>query len=238
MLTCTESEEGLDKLMACVYYGRMYFIQFLLPLLTAAPGGGRVSSVLSPGNESKKFFPDNLSLRNSSSILDSMSHRIYMITFFLEGLADRNPGNLAVSHVYPGYVSTDLVEKSPLQALMKGVFRLIKPVTKPLLKLWEIPGLEVGERGMFIRSNMYPPRGMADSEEGIKKLGLIDGLVVGTASDETVGGGAYRVNCDNEILPSKPGYVEARKQGMKEKAWDHTMEVFKIVVDEGKKFTG
>lgn len=44
----TETGEGIDQKLALHYYGRIAFIQLLLPLLRASPSG-RVLSVLSAG---------------------------------------------------------------------------------------------------------------------------------------------------------------------------------------------
>ena len=89
-----------------------------------------------------------------------------------------------------------------------------------------VPEEECGERVLFLASARYPARG----GEGVEVEGkTIEGVEVARSSDGVVGGGAYRVNWDDEEVPLKKNYPQLRREGFGEKAWDHTMEAFREI---------
>jgi NAD(P)-dependent dehydrogenase (short-subunit alcohol dehydrogenase family) len=222
-----DTEEGLGSQPAVVYYGRMRCIVQLLPLLTASPLGGRVASVLAPGNEGK-LFPEDLSLRDPKkwSLTTSASHACYMATFFMEELAKRNAGKLSLAHIYPGLVMTDLVHKSEFPGWVGFAWNY---GIAPWAKFFAVPKVETGERLMFYTSPRFPPR-PAGSEKHEKAVGDVQ---VATSTDGVLGGGCYAVNWKGDTYTMKKTYPRLRKDGMSEKVWNHTMEAFKVIEGGG-----
>ncbi len=191
-------------------------------------------SVWAAGGERKgKFFPDDMTLRKGHGFLGSISHLCYIIALYFECLADKYPGRLSLSHVYPGGVDTDAGKNGELPLWTWPLLWVAS-----LLPLYpKVPGLEVGERNLFVASERFPPRGAVDSEER-EALALPEGVTVATGSDGTVGGGAYRVSWDGETIPKLKWYDAVRKDKVKERVWEHVEEVFRTVLDEGKAYKG
>lgn len=204
--------------MSLMYYSRVRFVNQLLPLLIALPLAGRVVSVLNPKLEGMIFFPDDLSLRDPQHFkFSSASHIIYLKTFFFEGLAKRYPGKVSLSHYYPGFVVTDLVSHSPLPRWAKVLALLATPLTK----LKAVPSEERGQRVMFLTSKRFRPLG--EVREEAKSDNSVERAM---SSDGMMGGGAYRVDWNGQIIPNKAEQKQLRDQGMVDKVWDHTMAAF------------
>jgi len=197
-------------------------------MLTASPLGGRVVSVLAPGNE-RKLFPEDLSLRDPKkwSVLNSSSHVSYMTTLFLEELAKRHAGKLSLSHVYPGLVMTDLLHHSEFPSWFRVVWNWL---IAPWAKFLAVPKMETGERLMFYTSPRFPARPGAGEQEHSKSVGDVP---VATSTDGVLGGGCYAVNWKGDTYATKKAYTQLRKDGLTERVWKHTMDVFKTIEGGG-----
>lgn len=206
----------------------MRFAYQLLPLLTASPLSGRVVSVLNPNVEGKVLYPADLSVRDPKHFgFSAFSQIAYQTLFFMEALAQRHPGKLSLSHYYPGFVTTDIIKNSPLPGWVKFAGWLLTPITN----LKAVPHEECGQRILFLASSMYQPQGDGFSKQNddVKERAV--------AANGVVGGGAYRVNWNDDIIPNKKQQVEFRDQGMVEKVWKHTITAFEEI-ESGKTFAG
>ena len=233
----TDTNEGLGSSMSLLYYSRMRFIMNFLPLLLASPLPAHVVSVFAAGLEGN-FFPTDLSLRDPKlySFANLRSHVTYMTTFFMETLTERHPGRLSLVHVFPGVVMTNAFNNSGLPRWFKLTWRVVSPV----VRLFSVPADECGERILFLATPRFPAR--VETSEGVTAEG---GQTNTSAGDiETAigtegrrGSGAYAVNSDGETIPTKKTYAKIRDEGMKVKAWDHTMKAFEEI-EAGRVFTG
>ncbi len=224
-------------LMSLLYYSRMRFITKLLPLLLASPLPAHVVSVYGAGKEGK-LFPEDLSLRNPGhySFANVRSHVVYMKTFFMEALAERNRSRLSLVHVFPGLVITDAFDSPRLPTW----FKLIWPVAAPFVRPFSVPPPECGERILFLATPRYSVRRTIDTEtsaKGIEATATGEDAVAAMGTDGNRGGGAYAVNWDGETIPTKMTYKKVRKEGLAGKVWDHTMRAFEEI-EAGTVFTG
>jgi len=195
----------------------------LLPLLLSSSLPAHIVSVFSP-KRNDKFFPDDLSLRSPKNynFMNMGSHVAYLTTFFFESLAKKHPGKLSLSHYYPGLVIHDnFTSGEKLPVWFKVVFR----VAGLVMKWWSVSPQECGERVVFLATERYPARGGEAKGE------------IAVGSEGTRGGGAYRVDMDNEIDPCPKNYRQLREDGMEEKIWTHTMDVFEAI-EAGEVFAG
>lgn len=92
---------------------------------------------------------------------------------------------------------------------------------------------ECGARTLFNASERFPARSV-DGKVEVERVGEIG---MAEASDGVVGGGAYRVNYDNEMVATGKDYGELREEGWREKVVSHTLEVFKEI-EAGRVFEG
>lgn len=231
-----DTPEGLERPMAIAYYGRARLVDRLLPLLTQAvsPAAvGHVAFVMNPGLEGDIVASD-LSLRASKNftLRHRGSHLAIFSTFYMEALAARNPGTLALVHYYPGAVKTGIGETSHFGLFTRTMFRIVLP----LMRLTNVPEAESGQRVAFLgTTGVYPPAGggAAASSSSAKPP---TGTSVSTGADGKVGSGAYRINFDNEV--SKPNDKAAgyRAQGMADTIYEHTQRAFDTIA-AGEKFT-
>jgi hypothetical protein len=204
----------------------MRFITQLLPLLLRAPSPPHIISVFSPKRDAA-LFEDDLSLRegNHYNFGNMGSHVSYLTTFYFEELAARYPGKLSLVHYYPGIVLT----KGFLDPKLPTIFRVVYSIVSPIARPFTVKRAESGARVIFNASPRFPagPSGATSQ----------DGLQVAQASNGVVGGGAYRVDWNGEILPKGDIYKKLEKSRMSQKVWDYTNEAFKVI-SAGGVFTG
>lgn len=226
-----ETEEGLDKFYCLMYYSRMRFVDRLLPLLTTSPKGGHVVSVLNSKYEAT-LVHDDLSLRNpgNSSLQVAFRHRTGMTNLFIEEIARRNPGRIALCHYYPGFVPTNIGEHSNFPWLVKKIVSLL---LVPMFWIIGTPVEECGHRVVLMASpTRFPARGSESATAG-----SVSGLEVAEGMDGVVGSGAYRVSNDNETYPKEKGYAKLRENDTAEKVYQHTMAAF-AEIEAGRVFNG
>ncbi|TGO34069.1 hypothetical protein BHYA_0214g00200 [Botrytis hyacinthi] len=230
----TATKEGLDSTYSLMYYSRMRFITQLLPLLLCSPLPSRVISILNPKLHGK-LIPDDLSLRKHSIPRYASSHVCWMTTFFMEKIAEANPGMISLMHVYPGVVMTDMLEKGDAPRWLKWLWRF---GLAPVMRFWETKGEVCGERILWLMSERWRPRGVGGvrEEERERKDGLRSVELV-NAVDGTPGGGMYNVGSVGERYPTPKMYQKYKEDGAAEVVWKHTMDAFKVI-EEGGVFQG
>lgn len=124
----TPTAENIDNKLALHYYGRMLFVQELLPLLRASPNGGKVLFVLDGvnGNPSKINWND-MSLASSYNLASAGNHAISFTDIIIQHYASQ-PENASVTftHALPGFVRTNLADNLPFYARipLKGLMKL------------------------------------------------------------------------------------------------------------------
>ncbi|KAI2615039.1 NAD(P)-binding protein [Hypoxylon sp. NC1633] len=231
-----ETKEGLDMYFCLFYYSRMRFIDRLLPLLAESPSGGHVVSVLNSG-VTPALVLDDLGLRNprNQGLQTAFAHLVGMTNIFMEEVARRNPGRISLSHYYPGFVSTNIGDRSNFPGWTKVLYRIIAPLAAP----FSVPFEECGQRVMFMASPARFPARKGEGSYGDQtaKARNGDGIEVAEGMDGIVGSGAYRVDRDDDTYPKEKKYSELRSNGVAEKVYQHVMTVF-AEIEAGKVFKG
>ena len=219
--------------MSLLYYSRMRFTTRVLPLLLSSSLPAHVVSVFGPGRDTT-FIATDLSLRSPKNygFINSGSHVAYLATFFMEYLVAQNPGKLALIHYYPGLVLSEGYQDPTFPFWFRGIFKYGAPLIKLLLPT--LNGKESGERTLFNASPRFPPRSADGKAASSKSVGSIG---VAESSDGIVGGGAYRVNFDNEQVATPKQYKKLREEGWLDKAVNHTLKAFEEI-EAGRVFTG
>ncbi|RAL15340.1 uncharacterized protein BO97DRAFT_475735 [Aspergillus homomorphus CBS 101889] len=213
-----DTKEGLDITMSLMYYSRMRALTKLLPLLTQSPLPATIISVFAAGFEGK-LYADDLSLRNPElySYTQARSHMIYMHTWFMETVAERNPEKLRLVHIFPGLVLGPAFQNPELPAWFRVLWRW---VFVPLFgRLVSVPAGECGARMLDLASMRYPARG---GEGGG------DGDVV-TGTDGTPGSGVYSLGWKGESNINLKAYEKFDQLEMRATVWDHTMKAFETI---------
>lgn len=107
-----ETVEGIDRKLALHYYGRMQFIDELLPLLregAAQVQDAKVASILSAGEHQPYLQQSDLSLRKNYTLSDAANAAGYYTDLAFDHYARDLPANQGISflHMHPGNVRTN-----------------------------------------------------------------------------------------------------------------------------------
>ena len=205
--------EGLDALIATLYYTRIRFISQLLPLLTASrlPAASVVSVYAGTFEDGTKpgEFPMGCPSDAKYGITSVRKHASFMKTFMFEEFADQHPGKIRCTHIYPGLVDGPGFSNPEAPAWFKIVWRL----TKPLLSLYMTSPELCGQVMIYLATEDFPARG-----------GNISSKSIARSSQGVPGGGAYSVG---QRADAQKGimYEKVRKADTSKKIWDHTMEI-------------
>lgn len=196
--------------MSLSYYARIRLTINLLPLLqnSASP---RVLSVLAGGQE-RRLFTHDLALNHNYSFLNVIDQVTTMHTLMFERLAYENPKIIFI-HSYPGWVQTDIAQTAWLSGphRPRWLVSLVSWVIGMLFRLLATSVEESGERYVFQATSMKPtPTERHDSQSGKQaSVHLVD------------------AKCENGSTRSNQKVLERyRREGMVEKVWHHTMNVF------------
>ncbi|OBT59649.1 hypothetical protein VE04_00158 [Pseudogymnoascus sp. 24MN13] len=218
-----ETPEGLDALMVLRYYSRIRLLTLLLPLLQRAPSP-RAVSVLAP-NPDEPLDAVDLALRAHHSVLNHLSHAIFMITFSFLHIAAENP-SLSCLHVHPGLVKTPEFEHARFSPFVKWLFHW---VVLPLLTPFLLDLKESGERNLFMSTSaMFRGRAGGDGEAGTMVPVVEEEVATGV--NGLIGGGVYAVNWNGEVCKgSEKFYREWGLKGLGDKVWEHTMKAFETI---------
>ena len=227
-----ETSEGLDTFMSLLYYSRIRFTTRLLPLLLASSLPAHVISVFGPGRDTT-LVQNDLSLRSPEhyGFMSSGSHAAYFITFFMEHLAAQNRGKLSLVHYFPGLVLSDGFQDPALPFWFRAIFKYAAPLIR--LSPSTLDGEVSGARTLFNASPRFPPcsaDGKAAAKDSAGAIGVAE------SSDGIVGGGAYRVNYNNEQVATPKQYKKLREEGWLEKVVEHTLKAFEEI-EAGRVFT-
>jgi hypothetical protein len=169
--------------------------------------------------------PQNYGFGNSGS------HAAYLTTFFMEHLAAQHPGKLALVHYFPGLVLSPGFQDPSFPFWFRAVFKYGAPLIR--LSPLTLEGPESGARTLFNASPRFPPRRLDGKPVAADSAGNIG---VAESSDGVVGGGAYRVNYNNEQVATPKQYVKLREEGWLDKTVKHTLKAFEEI-EAGRVFT-
>ncbi|CAF1277991.1 unnamed protein product [Rotaria sordida] len=114
----TPTTENIDNKLALHYYGRVLFVQELLPLLRSSPNGGKVLFVLDSinGNPSKINWND-MALENTYSLSSAANHALSFTDHAIQYFASQPENtNVTFTHAYPGVVRTNISDNLPFWA--------------------------------------------------------------------------------------------------------------------------
>ena len=114
----TPTAENIDNKMALHYYGRVLFVEELLPLLRSSPNGGKVLFVLDSvnGNPAKINW-NNMALENNYSLSAAANHTITFTDLVIQHFASiPENNNVTFTHAYPGIVRTPISNNLPFWA--------------------------------------------------------------------------------------------------------------------------
>jgi NAD(P)-dependent dehydrogenase (short-subunit alcohol dehydrogenase family) len=114
----TPTAENIDNKLALHYYGRVLFVQELLPLLRSAQNGGKVLFVLDSvhGNPNKVNWND-MSLENAYSLYAAANHATSFTDLVIQHFASQpENANVTFTHAGPGAVRTQLIDSLPFWA--------------------------------------------------------------------------------------------------------------------------
>lgn len=209
--------------MSLLHYSRMRFTVQLLPLLLASPLPAHVVSIFA-SNRDKSLIEDDLSLRdpNNYGFISSGSHAAYLKTFFMEDLAAKHPGKLSLVHYFPGLVFTDAFKAPEVPTWI----RLTLKYGWWLIGCSFVENVESGDRVLFNASTKrFPAKSVDAKKEDVAE-----------SSDGVVGGGAYKVDWNNEQMKTNTKYVELRSKGWYDRAVNHTLKAFEDI-ESGRAFT-
>jgi len=109
-----ETEEGIDRKLACNFYSRYLLIRELAPLLENAAQNGedaRVISVFGAGYEGP-IFKDDLDLKNNFTLTNAGNVTHTYNSLMMESFSKVH-ANISFSHIAPGYVSTNVGRELP-----------------------------------------------------------------------------------------------------------------------------
>lgn len=207
--------------MSLMYYSRMRAIVQLLPLLLNSTLPARVVSVYAAGFEAK-LYPDDLSLRDLKhySYSQARSHMIYMHTLFMETLAEKYPGKLALTHIFPGLVIGPAFYSSEFPLWFRVMFRILNPL---IGKLVSVPPTESGARMISLASSRYPPRPSDSSDKSQEQKDAALG------TDGKPGSGVYALGWKGETAIKHQAYEKFDKSEMRKKVWAHTTKAFEEI---------
>jgi NAD(P)-dependent dehydrogenase (short-subunit alcohol dehydrogenase family) len=202
----TETTEGLDKKLNMNYYSRFRFIQNLLPQLTLAAEAGSLSRGVSVLAAGKE----------SDIILDDLSLKTnYSGPNALKHAATMN--SLMAMHLAELHPGTSFVHMSPGMVKTNmlrnmGIPSWIAAPALLLLTPFAVNVRESGERHLYASTSIaFPPK-----EKG--------------------GDGYYLLNQNDAPVGNTKVLKMLKEEGVAEKVWNHTLEVYKTVCDEGKKW--
>jgi NAD(P)-dependent dehydrogenase (short-subunit alcohol dehydrogenase family) len=199
------SPEGVDRLTSIRYYARLRILTTLLPLLRAAPSP-RVVSVLGSGLEGQ-LWPDDWTMEQHWGLMNAAGVSSSLMTFMFEELAAKDDNKkISFIHLYPGLVGDTGLQIQGLGAV--GNF-FVKWVAQPLMWVFGYSGEEAGERVLYAATSEKFTRG--SSEIG---------------SNGTTGSGVYLVQGDSSVLEASKVAKKMREEGMAEKVYEHTVDVF------------
>ncbi|KAJ3527087.1 hypothetical protein NMY22_g9911 [Coprinellus aureogranulatus] len=125
------TDEGIDRKLACHYYGRWKFISELLPALKSAKTEGQDAKVFSVMAASRggAINLDDLGLKKTYSVTTSALTAPTYNDLMMEAYAEQNP-DITFTHAYPGPVATNFAAASESRT-MRTFAPLVKALYRP-----------------------------------------------------------------------------------------------------------
>ncbi|CAF1041709.1 unnamed protein product [Didymodactylos carnosus] len=151
----TPTTENIDNKLALHYYGRVLFVQELLPLLRSSQNGGKVLFVLGGVNENpSKINWNDMSLENAYSLSAAANHTASFTDLAIKYLGSQPENtNVAFTHANPGGVNTPIADnlpfwaRLPLKGLMAGLLALGLRVTPEDCAEYMVHGMLGADKG-------------------------------------------------------------------------------------------
>jgi NAD(P)-dependent dehydrogenase (short-subunit alcohol dehydrogenase family) len=109
-----ETEEGIDRKLACNFYSRFLLVKELLPLLNNATKQGesaRVLSIMGAGSEGE-IDPDDLEVKTNYGLMTVQGAANTYNSLMVEEFSNQYPA-ISFMHITPGFVDTPGVSKLP-----------------------------------------------------------------------------------------------------------------------------
>ena len=203
--------DGLDTSMALRYYGRVRFMQKLLPIMKAPLA--RVLNVLAGGKEAEMNL-DDLALKDEKNygIGAANTHSATMLTLAMHRLA-RDYRDVSFVHTFPGLVMTPVFQRG-----MNPAFKFfMRWVGMPLMSLFGMTQETSGEWHLYYAtSDKFP----AASEITKDDVEVMEGVV----GDK--GSGMYVVDAPKGVAADGKVTRDLERKGVSEVVWKHTEQVF------------
>lgn len=159
-----DNADGLDNSFSLRYYGRIKFIQNLLPVISET---GTITSILG-GAQEADFDVDDMDLAKPGAygVLSSTNHLGTMNTLSHDVIAKENGGK-TILHIFPGVVNTGLLGRSATGIL--GV--LFRWVVEPLSSWFVTTPEDAGERMLYYATcGSYGPGSWSLDTDGTSKV--------------------------------------------------------------------
>jgi NAD(P)-dependent dehydrogenase (short-subunit alcohol dehydrogenase family) len=202
----TETSEGLDKKLNMNYYSRFRFVQNLMPQLTASAESGSLSRCVSVLAAGKE----------SDIILDDLSLRTnYSAPNALKHAATMNSlMAMYLAELHPGtsfvHMSPGMVKTNMLKNM--GFPNWIMAPAFLLLTPFTVNIKVSGERHLYASTSVaFSPKANG-------------------------GDGYYLLDQNDAPVGNMKVLKKLKDEGVAEKVWKHTLEVYKTVCGEGKKW--
>ncbi|CAF4239509.1 unnamed protein product, partial [Adineta steineri] len=129
------TKENINYALALNYYGRVLFIEELLPLLRTSPLGGKVVSVLnSKKGDPSKINWNNMGLETKCSFLVGINHGFAFNDLIVQYFASQpENSNVSFIHSYPGFVKTPIGDNLPfyIRLPMKAMIAITRVAVSP-----------------------------------------------------------------------------------------------------------
>lgn len=210
-----DTSEGLDVTHSLEYYGRMLFVQHLLPLLRQSTRQPRVVTVLAGFFISKGFNGDDCNLERPGAFggAASQSHMSAMNTLTLDRLAsDPENSRITFIHNWPGLVETGNSTRHWTRSWTSPFSLMI--LTKPLFWAIGFSIEESGERHVFISTSSSYGGGTGPAVPGFVAKNTAGG----------VDGGLFLLNHKCEAGFSRASFEQVKAQSA-DKVWAKTREI-------------
>jgi hypothetical protein len=208
----SETSEGLHKLYALHFYGRILFAIRLIPLLRAAPNLRRYVGVAAGGYEGT-IYPEDFSAL-ALPITKLRGHSASMMSLALEHLATEAP-DVSFINAHPGLVITKSLDQ------VVGIMGVVLRTVAWIFGRWlAVPLDESAQRHVYLStSEAFKPK-----DGPAKGMPLVEGVGIHDGTDGQPGSGVYSVKWDGEGPGDKVvALLEVyRKDGTREKVWEHT----------------
>ncbi|KIW10430.1 hypothetical protein PV08_11394 [Exophiala spinifera] len=221
--TADFTPEGLDRVTAVRFHGRMRMLVTLLPLLRRARSP-RFVSVLGAGQEGPLDLSDlAMTKPETYSMSYAMGASGSLTTLFLEHLA-KQPGNehIVFIHLFPGLVAGTSLRTEGSNFLVRWFWDYI---AKTVVRIIGHSSGEVGERVLFAATNGRFRRLPPDA------VGAAEGTLIQQGSDGVQGSGAYIVAEDTSVVENggNADLKKLREQGAAAKVYEYTLSEFERI---------